>query len=232
MNPTRLLIAGCPRSGTHFYDAVLNRLGIPCQHEVVYGLETLAPDNELSPHMIRKRNRGHYGWKPGVSESSWLSVPHLNEVPEDVAVIHVVRHPAEQIRSAFNPMFSNRKWWWGHYYMTLSGVTRNQKRLVECAAGCWVEWNRMIEKSRRAVMRVRLEDTRPATFVTFASIVGVDIELDAARQAMDFPRGVPGKHDNKYSGPVDLINHLNPTLRTQVHHLARTYGYTTLPPEP
>lgn len=225
MSPTRLLITGCPRSGTHFFDAVLNRIGVPCQHEVVYGFETLAPDSKLHAHMRRKRDRGHYDWKPGVSESSWLAVPYLDEVPADVAVVHVVRHPAEQIRSAFVPMFSDDSWWWGHYYMTMSGVTRNQRRLVENAAACWVYWNRTIEKSRKAVMRVRLEDVGPETFRTLGSLVGVDVSPEDAAAAVQFPSGVPGKHGAKYDGPVDLLNHLRPEIRTQLNHISRNYGY-------
>lgn len=83
---TRLqyLIVGTPRSGTGFMSQAFTAAGLPCGHEKAF---TLGRDRRCVASVV---------------ESSWLSVPFLEEVKRlkpDVKIIHVIRNPMSTYRS-------------------------------------------------------------------------------------------------------------------------------------
>ena len=80
---TRFVVTGCARSGTGYISQLLTELGARTEHERVF-----------DPFTTRFER---WGRSPG--ESSWLAVPFLDELPDDVVVLHQVRHPADVIRS-------------------------------------------------------------------------------------------------------------------------------------
>lgn len=79
MNESPFLVTGCGRSGTAWASHLFTAMGYPCGHEEMY-----------SP------------WSSGPlvqSDSSWLAMPHLSDLPADTPIIHVVRDPFLVVQS-------------------------------------------------------------------------------------------------------------------------------------
>lgn len=74
-----LLVVGSGRSGTGYVARTLTAAGFPCSHE-----------GRWSPAGVVD---------PRPAESSWLAVPHLDEVPDEVPVVLVWRDPVAVVRS-------------------------------------------------------------------------------------------------------------------------------------
>lgn len=70
---------GVGHSGTGWFSAFMTELGYPCGHEKLYNPTSQGP---LS-----------------APESSWLLIPYLDSVPEDVPIVHLVRDPLKIINS-------------------------------------------------------------------------------------------------------------------------------------
>jgi hypothetical protein len=73
------LITGCGRSGTGWASALFTSLGYYCGHEDTFSYDKSGP-------LV-------------VSESSWLAVPHLSELPQNTPVIRIMRNPYEVVQS-------------------------------------------------------------------------------------------------------------------------------------
>lgn len=73
------LITGCGRSGTGWAAALLTTLGYPCAHEEQFSWNRSGP--------LRR------------SESSWLAVPHLDDLPRDTRVLRIMRDPYQVVQS-------------------------------------------------------------------------------------------------------------------------------------
>lgn len=77
------LITGCGRSGTGWAAAMMTALGHPCGHEAQFGLAA----------------RPMPGTLPG-SDSSWLAVPHLSDLPARTPIVRMMRDPSAVVQSA------------------------------------------------------------------------------------------------------------------------------------
>ncbi len=75
--PATFVVTGMPRSGTTYTSAVLRRFGLECGHEEVF-----------HPHTTAYAGFGRWD-----GDASWLAVPFLDQLPEEVRVIHQLRHP-------------------------------------------------------------------------------------------------------------------------------------------
>lgn len=73
------LITGCGRSGTAWAARFFTEIGHPCGHEELYTPESAGPLSE--------------------SESSWLAMPHLDDLPEGTVVLRMMRDPYQVVRS-------------------------------------------------------------------------------------------------------------------------------------
>ncbi len=80
---THHLIVGTGRCGTGFAAELLTQLGYPTTHEGIFNPYVEPP---VWDHSIE-------------GEASWLAVPHLNKLPPDVQVVHLIRNPLEVMRS-------------------------------------------------------------------------------------------------------------------------------------
>lgn len=79
MNQRPFLVTGCGRSGTAWAAHLFTAMGYPCGHEEVY-----------SPWSSGPLDR---------SDSSWLAMPHLKDLPADTPIIQVMRDPYLVIQS-------------------------------------------------------------------------------------------------------------------------------------
>lgn len=77
----RFLITGCGRSGTKYTALLLGAAGVRCGHEVA-----------CTP-------TGFQGFGDAVGESSWFAAGYMDQMPDDVVVVHQVRHPESTVRS-------------------------------------------------------------------------------------------------------------------------------------
>lgn len=73
--PRRFLITGCGRSGTLYTSQLLTAAGVACGHESAC------------------RVSGFKGMGDLVGEASWYAAAYLEDLPDDVVVIHQVRQP-------------------------------------------------------------------------------------------------------------------------------------------
>jgi hypothetical protein len=144
----RILVVGAARSGTMWAADVLRAAGIPCTHETDYTLMARGP--------VR------------VAESSWFAVPFLDDVPDDVTVVHIVRDPLDCVQS----LRDRRVFAWsedaGNIWLTrfnngrwaseVYPEIRAQRDGLHRAIAYWTVWNEAIERSGRAAVRWRLLD--------------------------------------------------------------------------
>lgn len=85
------LVTGCGKSGTVWASHLLRQLGYPCKHESQFSLDSHGP-------LV----------KP---EVSWLAMPYVNDIPNDVPVIHIVRNPYHVVQSAVRmKLFLDTHW--------------------------------------------------------------------------------------------------------------------------
>jgi hypothetical protein len=73
------LVTGCGRSGTAWAARFFSEIGFPCGHEVLYTPDGAGP--------------------LAMPESSWLAVPHLEDLPEGTMVLRMMRDPYLVVRS-------------------------------------------------------------------------------------------------------------------------------------
>jgi len=135
----RLLITGCQRSGTRFISEMLNGLAIHCGHEQVF-------------HPFLNKPVGMAFWEtlPSMrAESSWCAAPFLKTISRNVAILHQVRHPLHNIRSATGIEFFKTPFRpyepFAPFAMKHCPEAFKQPTEVERALAYWWLWNRMIE---------------------------------------------------------------------------------------
>lgn len=85
------LVTGCGKSGTVWASQLFRHLGYPCKHESQFSLDNHGP-------LV----------KP---EVSWLAMPYVNDIPNDVPVFHIVRNPYHVVQSAVKmKLFRDTHW--------------------------------------------------------------------------------------------------------------------------
>lgn len=117
LTPPWFAVTGTGRCGTGYVAAVLKRCGLDCGHENWW-----TPD----PKRVQARLDG---------DSSWLALPDIETGRWSGAVIHIVRHPVDVVRSFVGLGFPD--------YVSiphepdLADVPQPEK-----AVEYWVRWNR------------------------------------------------------------------------------------------
>jgi len=72
----KFVVTGCAHSGTGWLAAALTAAGIPTGHEQWFSLD------------------GDYSWDPGLAgDVAWTAVPFLDQIPESIATVRIVRDP-------------------------------------------------------------------------------------------------------------------------------------------
>jgi hypothetical protein len=132
----RFVVVSAPRSGTGYAAELFTALGLPCQHETVFGLTQT-------------------GWDPDYpGESSWMAAPHLRRLPPDVLVLHQHRDvglAAESLvrREFYAPTDPYRRY--GDHYTRIRATLPDLERARRFVA----QWHTII--SRQLVGRPHLD---------------------------------------------------------------------------
>ena len=205
----RVLITGIGRSGTGYMSKLLSEAGLPCGHEKVFHQRTSRlPD-----------------WRGLSAESSWLAVPWLGSLPEDVSVVHLVRHPVKWLASWALSVWEHR------------GRTRPQGRstsyierqtgvawvslasedVMDASMRLWVLWN---EKVVRADRRMKIELVGREELSWILSSVGAP--LDRVQGALD---DTPHNVNSRPHGAVRWADVRSRPSAKPFAELAGRYGY-------
>lgn len=209
MTVRSLVFTGCGRSGTGWVAQVLAQAGFGATHEGVFQGRP-GPD-EQGPLL------------PDTVESSWFAAPFVQGVPlTEVAVVHLVRDPRDQIDS-----------WLRAGVMSSPFVKRFLKRWcpemmrvkddpLRAAMTYWLRWNERVE--RLAGLRLRIEDLDVPGLTTALADSGRVDGTERLRQAV---LGVPRNYNSKGGKPRRLEWDDLPfgLLKKGVMEYAREYGY-------
>lgn len=163
---THFIVTGTGRSGTGFVAQTLNRSGVKCGHEQVYGGRKsawLSDPFNISPP-----------WGDYVAEASWLAAPIRTRWPTYL----VVRHPLEVVRSCLEtqelrklPAAYNR------YRQRVLPFIWNIPQESERILTYWVHWNLIAERNSDKIFL--LEDLGKSEFATMANIPEKRVHLAA-----------------------------------------------------
>lgn len=210
----RLLIIGCPHSGTMFTAKVLWSAGIACGHEAVYTL---------------------WGHEPAAAdvavEVSWEAVFHLGSVDPHVVVAHQTRDPIAWLNSWTRMSEHAGNDAWALLERNYPGIVARQKRdPARTAMRLWVEMNRRC--GRQAIHRHRVEDLRGEQGVVILDGLcrdaGIDLDLDRARAALALTDSSTNHHPGLPTYVPQTWESLPPGAElNEVKGLARVYGYPT-----
>lgn len=162
----KLLITGCPHSGTMFTAQVLRLAGISCGHEAVYTLQ--------------------HGYRPGgsdvMAEISWEATLYLgtSSIDPGVVIAHQTREPIAWINSWVREGVHGFAW--SLLEEAYPGICARQNQdPARTAMWFWVEMNRRCAKY--AKHRYRVEDLRDDQGVAIIEKLGkaAGIKLDISR---------------------------------------------------
>lgn len=224
----RIVIAGCGRSGTHYFADLLNASSIAFEHEDAYTVfgrvKATRPD----------------------ADSSWFAAPFLLASPRPEQVIHLVRNPVKVVQSFHRiGICANSIWsqflfgrsvpdfilrsnirlgfcWRRYRYVRVHRILlqnhtscMDKEREVDRLWRYWYQWNRLIEKAGTLLganyLRIRLED--------------LDNSLQSIRDFLeadgDFMPCAPTNQKNVYQArQIEWTS-----MPSEVHNLAAKYGY-------
>lgn len=143
------LVTGCGRSGTAWAAQMFTELGHPCGHEEVF-----RPGTER--------------WNLDRNESSWLAVPYVKVLPQDIPIIRIVRDPFDVVASAAVRPFLMR--WADPYGMF---VRRHYSQILEPpdAVGRAIRWATMWDWTLDMVPHRVLRSDAPFDSPQFVSAI-------------------------------------------------------------
>lgn len=176
-----LLVTGCMRTGTHYTAGVLTSAGLVCTHEYLY-----RHDWGESAWKERRPPVKPDGW---IGEASWLAAPYLDQLPQDVFVLHQVRHPLKSLRCML---------YTGILDSELDTVAQYVRQVLpECRLGSAVEracrylylWNERVENFGRQnphrYIRCRVEDLHSNCLAWVLARAGIDCNEDSLYKAFE-----------------------------------------------
>lgn len=200
------LVTGLGRSGTTFAHKLFTKLGHPCLHEHQYSPVNHGP-------LVR-------------SESSWLAVPFLDQVPETVPVLRVIRNPYLIVRSAYQRAFLTEVEHHPHAAFVAKHappVTAPEDHLARCIR--WVAlWDEPMDHRYTPLMRV------DGSALHLASAVGAAIRRPVTDDVVGRMAARLGNQVNtndpalKLGGPTreDIDRHPDGAL---IRERAERFGY-------
>lgn len=203
-NAKRFLVTGCARSGTRFIFRLLNDLGFPCGHEWVF-----------NPH-----KRLGFFW----GEVSWLGVPYIKQLEDEVVLVHQVRHPLSVARSVLGiRMFTDRV---AHGpfidFLRHHSSVYDETNLLSRFMRYWVEWNTRIELAApgREYLRYRIEDLQPESLVRF-----LGGEVERGKISAIFRKADRMENHRERDVSITMDSFPEGPLKTEFLALAESYGY-------
>jgi hypothetical protein len=227
-------VTGAARSGTAYTAELLRQLsGLPVSHEDVFGLH----ERTAEGLKVGGKTLDPFGDPPSWGYYricvSWLAMPFLDRLPEDVLVIHQIRHPIRAIRSIYRRRFLRRGSPYGEFAMrALDGYRATTAYPIwptdlQSACEYWVRWNHRIS-STRSNLYWRVEDLHSAHWILeplLEHVVG-DIRKPVTHlERIDVPTNL---NTGGYQQDGDLpatLDGIPEKWRAQVWGLGRRFGY-------
>lgn len=177
------IVSGTGRCGTVYLAKLLTSLGIPCGHESIFDnnreelkekiLKSEIFFSHASLHMRTPSNSGYtfrplpkWTSKEIVADSSYMSAPYLGDpLIQNVAVIHLIRHPLKVITSFVKDgQFFKEKYpsnaWEDFIYSFLPNM-KNYETQIDRTAYFYINWNKLIFENGKKHSRYflhRIED--------------------------------------------------------------------------
>ena len=214
---SRLLVAGCGRSGTAFVAKVIQAAGVPCGHESVFHPQT----------------RAFPLWRHYQAEASWLCIPWLSAlVPGNIRLLHLVRDPIRCASSFLGIGMLASEYHHGHrLYIehvrrVAPGVFAQDTELGRVLA-YWVIWNETIERVPHCGPTLRLEDLNAQNGAPLAPVLGELFGVSEAQTGEAYaavPRNVNARRQGPSLEWEQLLDHAGP-YRRRLEALAEGYGY-------
>jgi len=159
----KYIITGCPRSGTKFVAKLLTQGGIPCNHELIWGM----------PGIVGLSHPN------AIAESSWMAAPFISSYKQqypDSKIIHIIRNPLMQISSTYHKGimedYSFRSNLYAFYRELYLPILRRMS-VMDRYIYFWIYWNRIA--GEYADYTYRLEDLVENPKIIFDDL-GVEIE--------------------------------------------------------
>lgn len=209
----KLLIVGCPHSGTLFTARVLQAVGIACGHEVTYSLHGYKPRGDL------------------VAEVSWEGTLHLGTATIDPRVVlaHQTRDPLAWLNSWLREGAHQGAWQQlERAYPWLS--TARQQDPTRAAMRLWVNMNQRCGQYVRRRYRVEdLRDDRGVTIINeLVRAAGISLDLGRMRTVLTAANTRTNHHAGDPSHvPLTWGRLPEGDDLDKFRGLARAYGYAS-----
>ncbi len=210
----KLLIVGCPHSGTMFTAQVLRAAGIACGHEAIYTLHGHAPDVDAT------------------AEVSWEGTLHLGTptIPPGVVIAHQTRDPLAWLNSWLRAGAHPDAWiQLERAYPKIR--EKHDRDPVRAAMSLWTKMNQRCEQHAR--FRHRVEDLRGGRGVAILANLGRDAEIDLDTALLRAALASTDQRTNHHPGTARAPSTWAslPRGRTldKFRSLAGAYGYPSSP---
>jgi hypothetical protein len=212
---TKILVTGTGRSGTTFAATTLLKLGISAGHERIYQIGRKGPDWPKHDHV----------------EVSWAAPRFRADWPEDVTVLHLVRHPLRTVESYLNIIPGAYAGWIDRWHLPEmvrpSGLTNVDGSFedmgtwskLDWVAWHYITWNRCVERYASRLFRVEDGDGK-RLFVHIANLLKFNGQMDLveARKQANRNSVNPGANTAR-------VEDMAPRLQQPFLAIMRDYGY-------
>jgi len=214
--PRRILVTGCPRSGTGYVAALLRRLGLSCGHA-----------DHLNPERLEL---GVPPWPAELAgEASWYAAPYGENLPAGTVVVHVVRAPAAALSSLwrsrlFRTRSVDRAFLERHAPVLMRGTP------VQQTARIWSAWNEIAETARESTglryLRVRLEALDESSLRWIAALAERELDVERAHSALaELSRSTVRPARDAGDSLAEWSDLRGTELLGEIDELAARYGY-------
>lgn len=187
----KYLVVSTGRCGSVYMARFLTNLGISCGHEAIFNWDGLEMARErllgkkpiqtsiasIYNHITKEVTEGWFDPTTIIAESSYMAVPYLNEpILEDVKIIHLVRSPLKVLSSWVLDLhfFDNesRKGLKNYRQFIYSHIPQIKEEPTEIEKACryLIEWTKLIEKSRKDKIIVKIENWPYKNMMDFLDI--------------------------------------------------------------
>jgi hypothetical protein len=191
----KYLVTGTGRCGTVYMARLLTTLGVNCGHEAIFshlGIETAkkmleGDESQITTskcstfnHVTKEKIPTWFQPINILAESSYMAAPFLDDpILDGVKVVHLVRNPLKVLSSwvidiqFFNPQTMNVAHFRKFIYQHLPKIQEENSE-IEKACRYLIEWNKIVEKTRRDKILVRIEDFPYVNLINFLDEVSLD----------------------------------------------------------
>lgn len=211
----RFVVASTPRSATGYMSQLLQGAGIACGHERVYNLEGIE-------------------WKMRWGDSSWMSVPHLQQF--DGTIFHMVRNPLHTVSSImdlnfFGPDRNEQVTPYG-MYAEQHALTPEEETLTPLTKTIRfvVRWHQKIVAARPN-LSFRVEDMNPDLLTEILAFCRPPQPLPPSQLA-EYINGMPTNINTRpetttrpHQYTWETLHQADPEYSEQLQQMATDWGY-------